>query len=209
MEISEVESSATEGPERSTWRDRSGGALFLVTGAGLVIHIVVGLPLWLTVPGGTLLAIAVLSWLNVLTGSKLREPVSIGLRAGAIATLGYDMTRVAVVHLFSLHTKPFVAWPHFGSAIVGAGASETARWVAGGLFHLTNGLAFAIAYTYWFRDRGPLAGIAFALVLECFMLGLYPGWLKISDYAPFVFVSLTGHLFYGTTIGVLARRWSR
>lgn len=33
------------------------------------------------------------------------------------------------------------------------------------------------------------------------MLGLYPGWLNIGDYAPFLAVSLVGHVVYGTVLG--------
>ena len=72
-----------------------------------------------------------------------------------------------------------------------------------------NGLAFAVAYSYWFAAKGAVTGIAFAMMLEAFMLGLYPGWLRIADYAPFLTMSLIGHLVYGTVLGVLARRWWR
>jgi uncharacterized membrane protein (DUF485 family) len=54
-----------------------------------------------------------------------------------------------------------------------------------------------------------LVGIAFALMLEAFMLSLYPGWLRIAAYAPFFTMSLIGHLAYGTVLGVLARKWWR
>ena len=92
---------------------------------------------------------------------------------------------------------------------MGTDASITLQWVVGSAFHFCNGLAFAVAYSYWFAPKGPLAGIAFAMVLEAFMLGLYPGWLKIAEYAPFLTMSLIGHLVYGAVLGVLARRWWR
>src|SRR5205809_623346 len=40
------------------WRRRLAGGMFLVTGAGLVVHLLVGLPLWLTVAGELLPAAA-------------------------------------------------------------------------------------------------------------------------------------------------------
>jgi hypothetical protein len=66
-----------------------------------------------------------------------------------------------------------------------------------------------VAYTTWFADRGVQAGIAWGLFLEVFMLGLYPGWLDIADYAPFLVVSLAGHVVYGAVLGAGARALAR
>jgi hypothetical protein len=191
----------------SKWRQRIGGLLYLVTGAGLIVHIVFGLPLWLTVCGGLVIVCTALYWLGALKIPDLRLRVLIGVSVGALATLGYDLSRLAVVRLFSLDIDPFGAWRHFGAGFIGASTPTEIQFLVGATFHLLNGVAFAVAYTYWFAQKGPLAGIAFALSLEAFMLSLYPGWLHITAYGPLIVMSLTGHLFYGAILGHLARLW--
>lgn len=186
-------------------RQRLAGAAFMVSGLGLVVHIVVGLPLWITVPGGLVLVVALLAWVGALTGLDLRPVLVPGATAGVLATVAYDLSRIAAVKVLGSDLQPFEAWRFFGAALVGESASLTARWAAGGLFHVINGVAFALAYTVWFGRRGPVAGIAWGLFLEAFMLGLYPGWLVISAYRPFLAVSLIGHVAYGATLGVTAR----
>ncbi len=191
-------------------RRRFVGLLFLVSGAGLVAHILVGLPLWVTVPGGLALVGTFLLWIGAFTGVDLRPIVRSGLLVGVVATAAYDASRVAVVALLDLPVQPFAAWPLFGAALIGEATPAFARTAAGFGFHVVNGLAFAVAYTAWFASRGVLAGIAWGLFLEAFMLGLYPGWLNIADYGPFLVVSLVGHVVYGAVLGagaqVLARR---
>lgn len=200
---------SVEGARPPPLPERLGGVLFFATGAALVTHIVFGLPLWATFFGGVVLAALTLSWLARRVGVDLNRVIRVGLTSGAIATAAYDLSRIAIVGLAGLDSRPFAAWPLFGAALIGEQATSATQWIVGGAFHVTNGLAFAVAYTYWFAGRGPIAGIAFALVLEGFMLSLYPGWLNISSYAPFVIMSLTGHLVYGSVLGILARRMSR
>lgn len=187
-------------------RQRLTGALFLVSGVALVVHIIVGLPLWLTFPGGLVMAVVLLRWAGAFTGLDLRPLVSVGVTAGVVATAAYDLSRITVVTVFDLSVGPFEAFRFFGQGLLGPAAPVTAHWIAGGLFHVTNGLAFATAYTIWFGTRGIGTGIAWGLFLEAFMLGLYPGWLHIEAYAPFLAVSLIGHVVYGATLGAGARR---
>lgn len=186
-------------------RQRLVGLLFLVSGAGLVVHILVGLPLWVTVPAGFALTAAFLGWAGAFTGADLRPLLARGLLAGAAATAAYDLSRVVVVEALDLAVRPFAAWPLFGGALIGQGAPSAGRWVAGAVFHVVNGLAFAVAYTAWFARRGTAVGIAWGMFLEAFMLGLYPGWLRITDYGPFLVVSLIGHVVYGAVLGVMAK----
>jgi len=186
-------------------RRRLAGLLFLVSGAGLVVHILVGLPLWLTVPGGLLVVSAALRWVGALTGVNLAPLVRRGVLVGAVATATYDLSRVLVVEALDLTVRPFAAWPLFGQALIGSAAPAWMQLAAGVAFHLINGLAFAVAYTAWFATRGVRAGIAWGLFLETFMLGLYPGWLHIADYGPFLVVSLSGHVVYGAVLGAGAR----
>jgi hypothetical protein len=177
-----------------------------MTGAGLVAHIVVGLPLWLTVPVGLLGVGTLFTAIGAFTDLDMPRALLPGVVSGAVAVAAYDAVRLLVVGVFDLSVEPFEAWRFFGQGLIGAGAPDTAHWVAGAAFHVTNGLCFAVAYSLWFGRRGVVAGIAWGLFLEAFMLGLYPGWLGISAYLPFLAVSLTGHVAYGATLGLLAPR---
>lgn len=183
------------------------GAMFLITGAALVGHLLVGLPLNLAVAAGLLVVVgSLLAVGGTGVGAWLRPLVVAGLLVGMLATLAYDLSRLAVVEFTGSPTSPFEAWRLFGIALIGPGAPATAHWAVGTAFHLTNGLLFAVAYTVWLGDRGVGWGIGYALCLEACMLGLYPGWLQIRDYAEFVQVSVIGHVVYGTVLGLSAQR---
>ena len=49
-------------------------------------------------------------------------------------------------------------------------------------------------------------GLAWAAVLELFMVSLYPGWLGLKPLDEFLSVSIFGHIVYGTVLGSVARR---
>jgi len=48
-------------------------------------------------------------------------------------------------------------------------------------------------------------GIAFALALELFQLGFYPGWLDPASYGEFASLTAFGHLVYGLMIAITAK----
>jgi hypothetical protein len=79
----------------------------------------------------------------------------------------------------------------------------------GTAYHATNGICFAIAYSMLAAPRGVLTGIGFALVLEGFMLSFYPGWLHVQAIREFFSMTILGHVAYGATLGVMARRLAR
>ena len=191
----------------SVWQQRVAAGLFLVTGAGLVVHLLVGLSLPVTVTGGVLFAAVTFMLMGGgALGSRIQRRVRVGLLSGVLATLAYDATRLLVVSVTAYSIKPFDTWRLFGRALVGSDAYLAAQWAAGAAFHMANGLAFAVAFTIWFGDRGPVWGTGYALVLEGFMLSLYPGWVDIRSYAEFAQVSVIGHLVYGAVLGYASRR---
>jgi len=67
-------------------------------------------------------------------------------------------------------------------------------------------VCFAIGYAMLAAPRGVWAGIAFALVLEAFMLTFYPGWLNVEAIGEFFSMTILGHVAYGATLGSLCRR---
>jgi hypothetical protein len=199
---------STEQPRR-TWQQRLGGGLFLITGAGLVVHLLIGLPLWLTVFGGVVIAASLYLMVGNAADPTLQARIRTGLACGAVATVCYDATRTLYVVATHASVHPFDTWRLFGLALVGPGAPPWAVWSAGTAFHLNNGLLFAVAYTIWLGERGPLWGVGFALVLETFMLGLFPGWLHLRALGEFTQMSMLGHVAYGAVLGFLARRMIR
>jgi hypothetical protein len=191
-----------------------GGAVFLVSGASLVVHILTGAPLWALlaalVTGGCVL-VARFVWALPAARAEWVTRVKVGAAVGLVATGAYDLSRWLLVQLGGLHLSPFKALPFFGEALLGGLGDGTVRTAVGIGFHLLNGVTFGIAYTAWFGRRGPWWGVPFALGLEAFMLALYPGWLDVRSVQELTEVSLAGHVVYGLTLGfgthrALARR---
>jgi hypothetical protein len=189
------------------------GAAFMGTGAALVVHILLDVPLWLSVVTTVGLAATVL----VLAARRHpadhaggRQVIGIGVLSATVALVAYDTTRLIVVEVFDHQVRPFDALPHFGAGLIGSSTPETAQWVAGALFHITNAVTFGIAYTVLAgqqptRRRGVTAGVLFGLGLEAMMLGFYPAWLQIPNLREFISMSLAGHIAYGATLGLLAQ----
>lgn len=181
-----------------------GGAVFLASGASLVLHILTGAPLWALLAGlvtGGCLLVARL----VLALPEARAEWLTRLRAGAMvglaATASYDLSRWALVEVTGATLSPFKALPLFGEALLGGLGDPTARIGAGVTFHLLNGVTFGLAYTAWFGRRSAWWGIAYAFGLEASMLALYPGWLDIRSIRELTQVSAFGHIVYGLTLG--------
>jgi len=132
--------------------------------------------------------------------SRLARRVWAGAAAGAVATLVYDVLRLAVVKLFGFRLWPFHVLELFGQALVGSGRHGPLVWLAGGAFHVANGIGLGIAYALLFRPS-LRTGVAWALTLEVAMVSLYTPWLDLSAVLDeFFTVSLIGHLGYGTIL---------
>lgn len=186
-------------------------AAFMATGAALVLHILVDVTLWMSVlmtlsAAGCVMFLAVRRHPGGVPAG--RRVVAVGFRSAAVALVAYDVTRLALSTGLGFEVGPFDAFKHFGTGLLGTEGSPpgTGEWVAGALFHVTNGLTFGIAYTIAAGRRGVLPGVAFGLGLEAIMLGLYPAWLQIPNLREFTTMSVLGHVAYGGTLGLLAQR---
>ena len=187
-----------------------GAALFLASGAALLTYILSGISLQLTLAAAGLLAVAggAALWrrATAVQQAAWRRTVTAGLLAGVAATAAYDLSRYLLVEVAGLGFSPFDVFGLFGRALTGAGHASAWVTAAGAGFHVVNGVGFGIAYTLWVGRRGPVAGIAFAMVLETIMVSVYPGWLGLKALDEFVPVSLVGHLCYGCVLGYAARQ---
>jgi hypothetical protein len=182
----------------------------LSSGAALVLTIISGWSLAISVvfiafPG--LVAIAAISVVlrrqeQALFLSRLR----VGALAGALATAGYDGTRLLLEQLGLAPGRSFMAIPLFGTGLTGRPATDALAVTAGWAFHLTNGIGFATAYALVAGGRAWYLAIAFAMFLEVMMVSLYPGWLRVPLTTEFLSLSVAGHFVYGTILGLVVTR---
>lgn len=189
------------------------GAVFLVSGASLLVYVLTGAPLPLVL--GVLavaaaVAIAIAVWPDEARRRGWLRRIAIGAPVGLLATGAYDLSRYVLVQVLGFHVSPFKAFPLFGQALLmddaGRGPVVFALGIA---FHALNGVMFGCAYAVWFGHRPWWWGIGFALGLEAFMLAIYPGWLDIRALGEFTTMSVFGHVVYGTVLGLGNSLWLR
>lgn len=181
------------------------GILGFGTGLAIVAHILSGISLAATL-GLVLVATAVAGryfWAHTSTERRegARRRLRTGALAGIAALVAYDLSRWSLVQVLHFQFRPFESFTGFGRALWGAGADGWWVDASGVALHIANGLAFAIGYTLLAGHRGPIAGIAFAILLEAVMVALYPSWLRIQAIDEFLQVSMLGHVAYGATLG--------
>lgn len=184
-------------------------ALFLSTGAALLIYIISGISL--LAAAGLVLVLATIAgaliWRRADGRSRqtLRTYIWVGAIAGVLATSAYDLSRFFLIEVTGIAFWPFDIFNVFGQALVGAGYSGPWVRMAGLLYHFANGIGFALAYTIVAGRRGVWAGILWAMILELMMVSVYPGWLDMRALDEFLQVSVIGHVVYGAVLGVSAR----
>jgi hypothetical protein len=123
--------------------------------------------------------------------------------------VAYDLVRYGVVVLLSWSVDPFKTFPLFGQLLVGPDAGGPALWTAGIVYHVLNGLGFAVGYTLVVSRPGLLSAIVWGLVLETFTILLYPDWLGLTAVGEFFSMSMLGHVAYGAVLGAVAIRLHR
>lgn len=186
-------------------------ALAFVSLGALVSHVFGWLPMpyFLEVFGvpSLVLLLALAAFAKKINAALLVNGLWVGVGAGLIASLVYDGVRwlVTFTHLFGY--TGFVPILMFGHWITGAPLDSTPAAIAGWSYHYWNGMTFGVIYTL---GAGRVAwgwGILYGILMECCMLGLFPMFLKVNNRFDFVMVSMIGHVAYGATLGLLARRW--
>jgi hypothetical protein len=196
------------------------GVFALFSGVALLLNIIlqVDLRLGLAVVGIAMLAAFGVA-LRRASGSERRSivrTIGYGAVAGVLATLAYDVVRVALTEFDPSPYKPFEAMARFGQLLLATEARDSIVILAGGLYHILNGMTFGVAFTLLFmRDgsiglgRAFLLGSGWGIFLEIFQLTLYPDWLGIKYLNEFVTISASGHLAYGATLAVVGRGYLR
>ncbi len=185
------------------------GALFLPSGAALIVYVVSGFSL---LAGLILAVIAVLvlglhQWHRASTPARegFKAALRVGLVAALVATAAYDLSRYVLVRSTPLTFWPFEAFAVFGQALLATTSQSVWVGALGFAFHVMNGVGFGIAYTVAVARPSVLSGVLWALFLEVLMVTIYPGWLDVRVMDEFLGVSMVGHLVYGGVLGGMAR----
>lgn len=154
----------------------------------------------------------------------LWRAVTIGVGAGLIAAVAYDVFRLPFVFAQQLGIDQVVApmqlfkvFPRFGAMVLGQSldqpAYSTAAHLVGWIYHFTNGATFGVMYLAMVGDgarRHWLWAMLFALALELAMLITpYPTVFGIHVTARFVVVTVAAHSIFGITLGLCVRSFCR
>ncbi len=137
------------------------------------------------------------------------DGMRVGLLAGFAATIAYDGIRLIIEHTHIFGYNGFAPILIFGSWITGRPESTTAAHVVGWTYHYWNGLSFGIMYVLMFGKRHWLFGLAYGIVMELMMLGVFPTFIRVTDRFSFIAVSMIGHIAYGAVLGRVAQKYAR
>lgn len=185
-------------------------ALFLASGASLLVYVFAGVSLGLALVISAVLVASAVAFTWKRSSSEKRKflvtRIKVGLLAGLVGTVAYDASRFLLIKITGIQFWPFDIFDIFGKAILGQSAHSFWVTPVGVAFHFTNGIMFAVSYTLLLGTRGPLYGILWALGLETLMVITYPRWLNITFIGEFLSVSIFGHFVYGTAIGYIAKK---
>jgi hypothetical protein len=185
-------------------------ALPLASGAALIVHVLTTISLGVALIGAGIIVsgAGILVWMRLpsIARTEIVRRAKVGLMAGFLATIAYDVSRWLIVTIFHDTFAPFHVFPIFGYAIAGTNLSPTVATAVGTFYHYANGIFFAVTYTILLAPRGWWTGILWALGLEALMLTVYPGWIHPTPFEEFLSVSMLGHVAYGSVLGTFSRR---
>lgn len=151
---------------------------------------------------------------------QLWRAVLIGLTAGLLAAVAYDLFRLPFVFakewgISSIvpPMKLFKVFPRFGAMILGQPIEQTtyspAAQILGWIYHFSNGATFGVMYIAMIGNpsrRHWLWGVVMAVALELGMLFTpYPQVFNIPLTARFVMVTIAAHAIFGVGLGLTVR----
>jgi hypothetical protein len=165
-----------------------------------------------------------LAVLGVITASdawrgdrRLYRAVMVGVIAGFVATISYDIFRLPFVFAKQWHIDSVVpamnlykVFPGFGAMILGQPTNQPSYSLAahliGWVYHFSNGITFGIMYVAMIGNlarRNWSWAIVMAAGLELAMLFTpYTSVFGIPLTARFVVVTLTAHIIFGIAMGL-------
>jgi hypothetical protein len=154
----------------------------------------------------------------------LWRAVSIGLIAGLLAAVAYDVFRLPFVFAREWEIdsmvppmKLFKVFPRFGAMILGQPIEQPdyspAAHLLGWIYHFSNGATFGVMYMAIIGDASRRHwgwAVLFALGLELGMLFTpYPAVFNIPVTSRFVMVTIAAHTIFGIGLGMAVLWLSR
>jgi hypothetical protein len=151
---------------------------------------------------------------------QLWRAVLIGLTAGLLAAVAYDVFRLPFVFAKEWGIasvvppmKLFKVFPRFGAMILGQPIEQSTYSVAaqilGWIYHFSNGATFGVMYISMIGNptrRHWAWAVVMALALELGMLLTpYPQVFNIPVTARFVMVTIAAHGIFGVGLGLAVR----
>ena len=136
------------------------------------------------------------------------DSLSLGAWAGFVASLVYDGIRLLLERSHVFGYNGFVPIQMFGNWITGQPMYSPAATIAGWTYHFWNGTMFGVMYSLMMGPRHWLFGVAYGVVMECCMLGLFPLFLRVSNRVDFIALSMIGHIAYGAVLGLLVQKYT-
>jgi hypothetical protein len=152
---------------------------------------------------------------------QLWRAVLVGLAAGLVAAIAYDIFRLPFVFAKEWGVDSIVprmnlfkVFPRFGAMVLGEPIEQAEYSVAaqliGWIYHFSNGATFGVMYLAVIGDahrRHWAWAIAFALVLEVAMLVTpYPSTFNIPITTQFITITVAAHAIFGLALGLCAFR---
>jgi hypothetical protein len=203
------------GQDRLWPREVIGGWLLASTsGAAILAHVFLGVPLAFTVPFVVLPSAALLVGVILRRrGSADRlhafsEVMAAGALWGLVATVAYDAIRPALTWVFGFRFDPYLAISIFGQLMTGLEPSDPLSLAAGWTYHFWNGISFGMMFALLRPKGGEWWGLLWAMTLQGLMMLAYPAFLKARlDDPGFLLTGLVGHGFWGLVLGGGLRRW--
>jgi len=154
---------------------------------------------------------------------QLWRAVLIGLSAGLLAAVAYDIFRLPFVFArewgIASVVPPmnlFKVFPRFGAMILGQPIEQDtyslAAQILGWLYHFSNGATFGVMYVAIIGNptrRHWVWAVVMALLIELGMLLTpYPQVFGIAVTLRFVMVTIAAHGIFGVGLGLAVRRLS-
>ncbi|HUR47194.1 MAG TPA: hypothetical protein VMZ27_15040 [Candidatus Saccharimonadales bacterium] len=157
---------------------------------------------------------------RVKGNGQLWQAVMVGLLAGLIAAVAYDLFRLPFVFAREWNLTSFVppldlfkAFPRFGAMVLGQPIEQEIysllTRLVGWIYHFSNGATFGVMYLALVGDASKRHwswAVLFALTLELGMLVTpYPKVFNIPLTLHFLVVTATAHALFGAGLGLSVR----
>lgn len=160
---------------------------------------------FITLPG-TVLLISMLVWTRRRDRVLLFNRLVVGLIAGIVGTIAYDVVRFLVQTLVPLGFDAFRSLPAYGSIMTGRPIDSGAALAAGWIYHISNGLTFGVIYSILAGPARWWWGLVWGTILEASMIVVFPTILQPSSFKGFLLINIIGHAAYGAGVGLWCER---